>query len=68
MTKKQIDPLKKRRGIHSLVPNRRERELATEIYNQLDGRGPWEGDDKGRIREVLCEYRHEILNKLGMSP
>ena len=57
----------KGRGIFNLWPNRRERELAKEIYNQLDGRCFGEAEDKDLIRNALCEYRWEILNKAGVS-
>ena len=55
------------KGLSNPFPTRRERDLAREIHEQLDGRVAFAADDKEIIREILCEYRHEILRKVELT-
>lgn len=53
--------LKPGRGIHNSLPNRRDRQVASDILHHVGGFG---GEDTQMILEKLCDYRHEILDQV----
>lgn len=54
----------KMKGMHNPWPNRKERDMAADLYLDLSGAHWAAAEDKERIREVLCNYRHWLLEKV----
>jgi len=55
------------RGIFNPRVNTRDKQIATEILRQIDGRQGFYEEDVNMIREALCDYRSEIVKKAGVS-
>ena len=52
------------RGVHNPNVNKRDREVAKEIMDALDGRLAFRSDDRTMLLEYLSSYRYEIVSKV----